>query len=470
MTRIRVCRGRLRLFTAGALALSSVLCFAGPPAHAQRLTIQGDRFAVDGAPRFLTFVSYFGAMGADDVTADLQFIKDVGFDGVRIWPNIQYGPQLMESDGGLNQSNLTRLRFILDRARERGLIVDVTFTAQQVDGLSADGFRSAIVATTAALVDYDNLLFDIQNERNIYGPFGRPLTAADVAAIAGAIKRAHPDRIVTASNSQNESASFAAEFTKQTGLDVTAYHDPRVSSWYQWKDVRVIVATLRANEKPAYLQEPTRSPFLSTDRADYFREARANAKRAGAAAWCFHTDLAFDLRGSGTRFQTRLQSSDQPEWSFVSSLIPFITLRASSGSHYVVAEGGGGGAVFADRQTAGDWATFRVSALNGGPLMSGDAVTFRTADDHHYLEAASGGGGAVVATAEREGPLAIFVIEKQGAGPIASGDSITLRTATDPAWYVTAERGGGGAVNVDRRVPGSWETFTITMVNRTPLP
>ena len=38
-------------------------------ASAQRLTIQGDRFAVDDAPRFLTFISYFDGMEALDVEA-----------------------------------------------------------------------------------------------------------------------------------------------------------------------------------------------------------------------------------------------------------------------------------------------------------------------------------------------------------------------------------------------------------------
>ena len=56
-----------------ACMLLVVLCAAD--ARAQKLSVQGDRFAVDGAPRFLTFISYFGGMG------DVSFAPEV-----RRWP------------------------------------------------------------------------------------------------------------------------------------------------------------------------------------------------------------------------------------------------------------------------------------------------------------------------------------------------------------------------------------------------
>src|SRR5919197_6306988 len=105
------------------------------PAAAQQLTVQGDRFAVDGSPRFLTFISYFGALGAADVAADLQFLHDVGFDGIRIMPNWRDGPKLMRADGSFNPDSLDRLVFVLDRAQSRRLIVDISFNAEQVEGL-----------------------------------------------------------------------------------------------------------------------------------------------------------------------------------------------------------------------------------------------------------------------------------------------------------------------------------------------
>jgi hypothetical protein len=53
----------------------------------------------------------------------------------------------------------------------------------------------------------------------------------------------------------------------------------------------------RRGEKPIYLQEP--QPWQderAPDRAERFLDAAARARRAGAAAWTFHTRSAFILR------------------------------------------------------------------------------------------------------------------------------------------------------------------------------
>src|ERR1700752_2379361 len=118
------------IFRLVIILLSVSLSALSGRAGAQTLSIQGDRFAVDGTPRFLTFISYFGAMGAGNVTADLQLIRAKGFDGIRIWPLLFTGPQMFGSDGRLRPDALTRLLFILDRARDERLIVDVSFTGE----------------------------------------------------------------------------------------------------------------------------------------------------------------------------------------------------------------------------------------------------------------------------------------------------------------------------------------------------
>src|SRR5438128_9166007 len=111
-----------------SLVLLLGFCFAAGQAEAQKLSVQGDRFAIDGTPRFLTFISFFGAMGAPNVIQDLHLLRSLGFDGVRIWPNLDTGPQLMNGDGSLRPDELARLRSILDQARLERLVVDVTFT------------------------------------------------------------------------------------------------------------------------------------------------------------------------------------------------------------------------------------------------------------------------------------------------------------------------------------------------------
>ena len=443
------------------------LCLSATRAQAQKLSIQGDRFAVDGTPRFLTFITYFGAMGAPNTIADLHLIRSLGFDGIRIWPNLNTGPELMNGDGTLRPDELKLLRFILDQARLEHLIVDVSFT-DHPRGMTPATQGTGILAATNALRSYDNLLFDIENERNVQDT--RYMSEADVARIFAGIKAIDPGRIATASEAPVENAQTAANFTARVGLDVTAYHDPRGSHWYQLDTIQPMVRALRTNGRPAYLQEPmtTRDAqfyYPSNDRAEYFLEAIANAKLAGAAAWCFHTEVGVDFREGPPYLEDRLRSYPEPEWAFVTSLNPRVVLRANNGVSYVVAEGGGGGGVRADRTAAGpgDWEVLGVSALSGGPLISGDRVALTTADGIHVLQAANGGGGPLRASSQSVGAWETFTIEKSGGGVIHHGDSIALRTG-DGSWYVVADGGGGGSVNVTSTSRSGWETFTILFV------
>jgi hypothetical protein len=430
-----------------------ILLVLGVPAAvwAERLSIQGDRFAIDGTPRFVTFISYFAAMNAVNVTADLKYLRSKGFDGVRIWPN-------------LNPEGLATLRFILDRARDEHLVVDVSFTAEHISGLDAGRFRDAILTTTAELREYDGVLFDIQNERNVYGPFGRPLSAGDVASIRAGIKSVDANRIVTASNSSEDTAAATAAFAAQTGLDVAAYHDPRTSHFYEESWVRTVVGALKSSGRPAYLQEPmpTRYPYFPASySSDNYREQMINAKLAGAAAWCFHTNIQGDRPDA--LFQTLIESEPEPERAFVNGLVPRVNLRTSNAINYVVAEGGGGGDVNADRLGAGPYETFTVAVLAGGPMVDGDRVAFRTVDETHYFQAVSGGGGSLRAVGEKIGAFETFLVEKPGGGAVRPGDGIRVRV-NDAPWYLAAEGGGGGRAAVNRPSAGLWETFTVFFV------
>jgi len=137
----------------------------------------------------------------------------------------------------------------------------------------------------------------------------------------------------------------------------------------------------------------------------------------------------------------------------------------SIAGYFVVAEGGGGGVVNANRVAIGPWETFLVIDLNGGALESGDLVNIQTVAG--YFVVAEGGGGDVV-NANRTVPLEweTFRIDRlDGGGPIGSGDTISLQAYY--GWlggggsYVVAEGGGGSVVNANRAAVGAWETFTI---------
>ena len=450
------------------LGVLVVLCLCAVEAQAQKLSIQGDRFAVEGTPKFLTFITYFGAMGAPNIINDLHLIRSLGFDGIRIWPNLDTGPQLMNGDGTLRPDELKRLLSILDQARLEHLVVDVTFTYEHIPGMTPATARVGILAATSALRSYDNLLFDIENERNVQDR--RFMSAADVGSIFAGIKGIDPARIATASNAPVNSPEYGAQFTASLGLDVTAYHETRPSNWYELPVIQAVVRALKSNGKPAYLQEPmttrdSQFTYPSNDRAEYFLQAFANAKLAGAAAWCFHTEVGVDFRNGPGFLEDRLRSHPEPEWAFVTALGPRVVLRTNNGVNYVVAEGGGGGGVRADRTAAGPggWEILGVANLSGGPLISGDRVAFTTSNGTHYLQAANGGGGALGASSQTVGSWETFTIEKPGGGIIHHGDLISLR-AGDSSWYVAADGGGGAGVNVRSTSRGGWETFTILFV------
>ena len=143
----------------------------------------------------------------------------------------------------------------------------------------------------------------------------------------------------------------------------------------------------------------------------------------------------------------------------------YTTAFQSIGGYFVVAEGGGGGVVNANRGAIGPWETFTLIDLNGGALESGDLVNIQSVGG--YFVVAEGGGGDVV-NANRTAALTweTFRIEKvYGGGTIGSGDAVSLQAYN--GWtggggnYVVAEGGGGDVVNANRGAVGPWETFTI---------
>jgi hypothetical protein len=203
-------------------------------------------------------------------------------------------------------------------------VVDITFTHEHIAGMTMATARRGMLAATEALRPYDNVLFDIQNERNVQDR--RFMSEADVASIFAGIKTTDPARIATADNSlaEDRGPQDAADFTARLGLDVTAFHESRRSNWYTLGFQQRVIRALKSNGRPAYLQEPnrTRDPrFRDNDRADYYLQALANAKRAGAAAWCFHTFVATDWRDGGpASLEERLRAYPEPEWKFVTSV------------------------------------------------------------------------------------------------------------------------------------------------------
>jgi len=322
--------GRLARMTVlvGALTVLIETAPSLAAAAAPRLDIAGESFTVDGRARFLLLVSYFDALRASDATldADFGFLRRRGLDGVRIFPNWWRcaaerqcggrpgGDTLFEAGSGhVRPARLARLRQVLDLAGRHGLVVDLSFARETVresgtaPPLSPTAYGDALASVLRSLGDgYPHVMIDLQNELDQNRLFAADAAedARQVAALARRI--ATPRRIVFAST--NESEAELVTYCGRPGLcpasarplDVLAVHDARHANWHD--RTPAVVRALRElgtrrGAKPVYLQEPfawqdERAP----DRVERFLDAAARARRAGAAAWTFHTRSTFMLR------------------------------------------------------------------------------------------------------------------------------------------------------------------------------
>jgi Cellulase (glycosyl hydrolase family 5) len=323
------------VFVKALLALLFAVTILLTPARAsgQTLSVHGDRFAVDGHPRFLLFVSYFDGLHRPTtalIDEDLQYLKDKGVDGIRVFPD-WHAPRLMDKSGAVNGDRLTALLTLVERAELKGMMVDLSFDpslpgitelnhfTQGSDG--AGGLRTIAKALLEA--KRSNVLIDLCNEWDLHcAKWG----VAGLKSVKDAIKAVDPARLVVVS-ARNEDQ--AVSFVKNSGFDAVTYHDPRDHSPSRNPDHNwatrsgTVVASLKrrlaesgGSASPVYLQEPSRFIRPGEHRSDTDDDAArygialANARMAGAAAWTFHT-LAGSELSSGEPFSSLLLPGEQ---------------------------------------------------------------------------------------------------------------------------------------------------------------
>src|SRR5437764_7755527 len=334
------------------VVLAVLVWLVAAAANSQTLGVHGDRFTVNGQPRFLVFVSYFdGVRRLPDnlastavLDADLDYFVRKGISGVRIFPNWQFRSEtLMQCDGTLRRLQLDKLRIFIDRAAEKGLVVDVSFTidtvrkAQGGQCLTAGAYKTALEAATAALAGKKGVLFDLQNEHDknhpptdASHPHGwTPQAWADYLAttIKPAVKTRDPARLLTVSWTSDVEPAAVFSYVQDRGYDVLTYHyrgpdwETRTSTYLTTFKALFV---RRGPQRPIYLQEPNRFPFDVT--ASHYDAAVANAKRAGAAAWTFHNSVVERSKplNETTPFERLLEPGER---SFLDRLASLIAQR-----------------------------------------------------------------------------------------------------------------------------------------------
>jgi hypothetical protein len=340
--------------------IAATLCIilflsAGPRSAALAVTLElgidEEMFTVNGTPRFLVFVSYFDAMdvSATNLHSDFAYLRSKGVDGVRIFPNWWNVPgdewsnpgqdflpapdTLIAANGTLRSASLTKFRSVLDIAKQEGLLVDVSFSIETVedcasgtcDSLSLTEYRTGIasVATNLAAAGsaYKHVLFDLANEYNKNGPVGTTFTDAQIRSIRDAVKAADPDRIVTASISSGVEPGPAASKATTANLDVIAWHEKRVSGFWNLVDDAILAIQGVNPDPPIYLQEPERlrqSNQSWLTKAGFGADVRG-AYVNGAAAWCFHNGGSHRMDSSN--LQAKLQAEEKAFLTCLSSYV-----------------------------------------------------------------------------------------------------------------------------------------------------
>jgi hypothetical protein len=304
------------------------------------LGVRGTQFTIGGTPRFLLLVSYFDALRAPDATlaGDFAWLRRHGIDGVRIFPNWwrcagerqcggHPGPDTLFAHGGqLRPAPLARLRRVLAMAATHGLVVDVSFARETVldragQPMPASAYADAIAATLDALGESaPHVMVDLQNETDQNRVFARD-PAADAQGIGKLTKRLATGRRILFASTVEDQAGLLLSCGQPQGCgadgrppDVIAVHDPRVPDW--WIRTTAAVEKLRAltaptGARPIYLQEPQAwQDEAPSERRTRFLEAAARARRAGAAAWTFHTRSAFVLR-DGRSLAARVDADER---------------------------------------------------------------------------------------------------------------------------------------------------------------
>ncbi len=320
----------LLVFTVGLLAgLGAELSKAAAPLT---LGAAGEKFTINGDPRFLVLTSYFDALDAAALDEDLALLART-VDGVRIFANwwdvredgdcrnafARTGVIERAGDGTLRvrESGLARLRHVLARARAHGLVVDLTFAADTVQGASEltaneqgrvcppgefrntvnwAGMAAAMGSVAAALAadEFDHVFLDLQNEA---GHDWNRATDDDLARLVQAVRSRAPGRLMSIS-SYDPDADRQAARVRDLKLSMLNYHDvPRGRGWgaRTADHVKKFRAALRRAgvTVPIYAGEPDPNDHGRGTRE--FEAAVRGAHQAGAAAWTFHHRAAYRL-------------------------------------------------------------------------------------------------------------------------------------------------------------------------------
>lgn len=250
-------------------------------------------------------------------TKILDTLKEWGIRIVRVWAH--WSEPIYGRDGALTAQGRLRLRALVDTLQRRGMVLElVLLRPGQLPGERYTAFSSvdtrtrAVESITTALRDDRNVLFDLYNEHD--HPHG-PISHADARVLRDTVKRLDSQRLVTISSTgthlitpegridEGGEQNLRAEISREAGgvaVDVLAPHLPRTRDWAAATGPRLSVFRAALHHQgvtvPICLNEEQRTDTSAPLAPEAYVRAVTEARRAGAAAWLFHTAAGFQLR------------------------------------------------------------------------------------------------------------------------------------------------------------------------------
>jgi endo-1,4-beta-mannosidase len=263
---------------------------------ATELGVKDTQFTLNGKPKFLLGISYYGALGApqESIKQDLDDMESCGLNWLRVWATWGDGITAVDKKGQPQQPYWDKLKWLVAECDRRGMVVDVTLS-RGLAGLveSFEAHRRAVEALVTHLKLHRNWYLDLANERNIRD--ARFVDFNELQTLRDTVRRLDPKRLVTASQGGDISLDELREYLLTVRLDFVCPHRPRdadspkqtqvkTQKYLAWiKDIGRIV--------PVHYQEPFRrgyQPEHWEPPAEAFLTDLRQAIAGGAAGWCFH--------------------------------------------------------------------------------------------------------------------------------------------------------------------------------------